>query len=154
MLYRHTATLLLYLHVKTKKIDTFKWRWCWCHETLFSLSRLIWTNKLECFMWQVFSDHPYICKNGYEQQIVCSRFNHKCKTWLKIKWKKHSSGLYYKNIMIVNDASRVISEWCHNLKHHLRSSIMLPEQSIMLLDNINSTGVTHDDRHMTIIICL
>ncbi len=29
---------------------------------------------------------------------------------------------------------------------------MLPELSIMPLENINSTGVTHDDRHMTIIM--
>jgi hypothetical protein len=27
-------------------------------------------------------------------------------------------------------------------------SIMLPESSIMLLENIFSTGVTHDDRHL------
>ncbi len=35
-------------------------------------------------------------------------------------------GLYYKNIMIVNDASRIISEWCHNMEHLLQSSIMHP----------------------------
>jgi hypothetical protein len=29
----------------------------------------------------------------------------------------------------------------------LESSIMLLESSIMLLKNINSTGITHDDRH-------
>jgi len=28
------------------------------------------------------------------------------------------SGLYYKIIMMVNDASSVISEWRHNLEHH------------------------------------
>jgi hypothetical protein len=70
-------------------------------------------------------------------------------------------GLYYKNIMIVNDAAKVISEGRHNLEHHLRSSItllesfiMLLELSIMLLDNMYSTGITHDNHHMMIIICL
>ncbi len=61
-------------------------------------------------------------------------------------------GMYYKNIAIVNEASRVIREWCHNLEHKLQSSIMLlelsivlQESSIILLENILSTGVTHDD---------
>ncbi len=86
-----------------------------------------------------------------------------------------SSGLYYKNIMIVNDASTVVSDWCHNLEHHLRlsitllqlsimllelsimlleSSITLLEFSIILLENIYSIGITHDDHHITVIICL
>ncbi len=30
------------------------------------------------------------------------------------------SGLYFKHVTIVNDASRVISECCHNLEHHSR----------------------------------
>jgi hypothetical protein len=36
--------------------------------------------------------------------------------------QKHriSSGLYYKHIMIANDAHRVINEWCDNLEHHSR----------------------------------
>ncbi len=29
-------------------------------------------------------------------------------------------GLYHKHITIVNDASRVIGEWCHHLEHHCR----------------------------------
>jgi hypothetical protein len=37
-----------------------------------------------------------------------------------------------------------------NLECHLWLSIELLESSIMLLDNIYSTGVTHDDRHITI----
>ncbi len=57
-------------------------------------------------------------------------------------------GLCYKTITIVNDASRVISELCHNLEHHLQSSIMLQEPLIVLLElsithieNIYSTGI-------------
>jgi hypothetical protein len=65
-----------------------------------------------------------------------------------------SCGLYYKNIMIVNDASRVIIEGCHNLEHHLWSSIMLLELSVMLLVNIYNTGFTNDNHHMMIAICL
>ncbi len=33
---------------------------------------------------------------------------------------KETRGLYYKHITIVNDASRIIIEWCHNLEHHSR----------------------------------
>jgi hypothetical protein len=40
----------------------------------------------------------------------------------------------FKNIMIINDASSVVSEWCHNLEHPLQSSIMFLESSIMLLE--------------------
>ncbi len=87
-----------------------------------------------------------------------------------------NSGLYYKNIMIVNYASRVISEWRNIWEHYLLSSIMLSESSITFLEssimrielsivllelsitlfeNIYSTGVTHDDdHHITIIKCL
>ncbi len=63
--------------------------------------------------------------------------------------------------MIVSDTSRVVSEWTHNLEHNLRSSsallessIMLLESSIALLENIYSTGISHDNRHVMIIICL
>jgi hypothetical protein len=87
---------------------------------------------------------------------------------LRYLWVNHisinfivSCGQYYKNIMIANDASWVISEWRHNLEcrlqssiTHLESSIMLLELSIALLENIYSTGVTHDVRHVMIIICL
>ncbi len=40
-------------------------------------------------------------------------------------------GLYYKNIMIVNDSDtiRVITEWRHNLEHHLPSYFTLLESS-------------------------
>ncbi len=69
------------------------------------------------------------------------------------------NGLHYKNITIVNDNSRVVSKWWHNLEHHSCSSIvlselsiMLPELSIMLLENIYSIGITHDNHHM--MICL
>ncbi len=41
--------------------------------------------------------------------------------------------LYYKNITIINDTYRVVSEWHHNLECQLQSSIMLLELSIMLL---------------------
>ncbi len=61
-------------------------------------------------------------------------------------------GLYYKNITIVNDTSRVV-----RMTPQLGASlmiviltIMLLQLSIMLLENIYSTGVTHDNRHMMI----
>jgi hypothetical protein len=65
-----------------------------------------------------------------------------------------TSGLYNKNIMIIKDASTVVSECSHNLEHHLLLSIMLLELSIMLVESIYITGITHDD-HLTMIgICL
>jgi deoxyxylulose-5-phosphate synthase len=60
-------------------------------------------------------------------------------------------GLYYKNIAIVNDNSRVISERHHNLERHLQSSIMLLESSITLLENIYSKAITNDDRNKFIV---
>jgi len=36
----------------------------------------------------------------------------------------------------------------------LELSIILLELSIMLLENIYSIGITHDDHHMTVVICL
>jgi len=76
----------------------------------------------------------------------------------KISKKKKSSGLYYKNITIVIDASKVASEWRHYLEHHMRSSVTVLELSIMLLENIYSTGVNRDNLNMMInimiVICL
>ncbi len=77
-----------------------------------------------------------------------------------------TSGLYYKNITIVNDTPRVISERCHNLEHHLWLSFMLLESSIMLLvssvmllessiiplENIYYTSITHDYCHTTFVV--
>jgi hypothetical protein len=64
--------------------------------------------------------------------------------WLSL----HYCGLYYKNITIVNDASTVVSELCHNLKRHFWLPIMLPESSIKAPIKHYSTGVTHDDCNM------
>jgi hypothetical protein len=43
-------------------------------------------------------------------------------------------GLYYKNIVIINYATRVVSECCHNLEHHFWSLIILLESSFLLLE--------------------
>ncbi len=66
-------------------------------------------------------------------------------------------GLYYKNITIVNDTSRVFTmtpqlgaSLTIIILMTLGVSFMLLELSIMLLDNVYSTGVTHDDRHIMI----
>jgi hypothetical protein len=55
------------------------------------------------------------------------------------------SGMNYKKITIVNDCSRVISERCHNLEHHL--SIMHLEVSFTFIFNVYSSGITYDDCH-------
>jgi len=55
--------------------------------------------------------------------------------WLQLAlnpWPFHynqnkSSGLYYRNITIINDTSRVVSDRWDNLEHLLWSSIMLLE---------------------------
>ncbi len=62
--------------------------------------------------------------------------------------------LFYKNITIVNDASWVTSEWRHNMERHLQLSITLLELSTTLPENIYSTGITHDDGHVMIVIWL
>jgi hypothetical protein len=68
---------------------------------------------------------------------------------------KHTNGLDYKNITTVNDTSRVIIMMLQLGALHriiilttLDVSFMLLELSIMLLENIYSTGVTHDNRHL------
>ncbi len=75
-----------------------------------------------------------------------------------LELKTRPSGLYYKNITIVNDASRVICEWHHNLEPIFRSPIMLRESlimllesSIMLLVNVYKTGIVRDDCYMFIV---
>ncbi len=45
-------------------------------------------------------------------------------------------------------------KWHHNLERHLRLSITVLEFSITFLENNYSTGVTHDNCHMTIKIFL
>jgi hypothetical protein len=49
------------------------------------------------------------------------------------------SGVNYKHITIVNDGSRVISEWRHNLEHHL--SILHLDVSFTLIFNVYSSGM-------------
>ncbi len=45
--------------------------------------------------------------------------------FLKIYWhlawlKYPSRGLHYEHITLINDATKVICDWCHNLEHHSR----------------------------------
>jgi hypothetical protein len=63
--------------------------------------------------------------------------------------------MYYKNIMIVNDTSRVVrmipklgASLIIIMRTTLEVSFMLLELSIVLLEGINSTGITHDDCHL------
>jgi hypothetical protein len=60
--------------------------------------------------------------------------------------------LYYKHIIIINDDSRVVSKRHSKLWRHflatLEVSFRLLESSIMLLVNIYSTGITHDNCHL------
>jgi hypothetical protein len=66
------------------------------------------------------------------------------------------SGLYYKHITIVNDESRVVGKLTLQIVASLmivilmtvEVSFMFLESSIMLLENIFSTGITHDGRHL------
>ncbi len=55
-------------------------------------------------------------------------------------------GLYYKNITIINDASRVVSERCHNLEHHSRVFTLNCDDY--------SIGVTYDNHQLMMIVCL
>jgi hypothetical protein len=59
-------------------------------------------------------------------------------------------GLYYKNITIVNDTSRVIRVTIvsDTPLSPMIVILMTLEALFMLLEHIYSTGVTHDDRHL------
>jgi hypothetical protein len=64
----------------------------------------------------------------------------------------HCSGLHYKHIIIVNDDSRVVRMTFQVVASPTIVILMTLEVSFMLLENIYSTGITHDDHHMTIVI--
>ncbi len=45
--------------------------------------------------------------------------------WMLLCWvlcRLLNSGLHYKHIIIINDTSIVVNEWCHNLERHSRVS--------------------------------
>jgi hypothetical protein len=69
--------------------------------------------------------------------------------------KSFQVSMHYKHITIVNDDSRVISKWRSQLCPHflttLEVSLMLLESSITLLENIYSTSINHDYRHIFIV---
>jgi hypothetical protein len=57
-----------------------------------------------------------------------------------------TSGLYYKNIRIVNDTSRVIRSDAPSCGITIILTTL--EVSFMVIENIYSTGVPHDDCHL------
>ncbi len=59
-----------------------------------------------------------------------------------------TSGLYYKHITIVNDNSVMMLQV---VASHTIVILITLEVSFMLLANIYSSGITHDDRHVMII---
>lgn len=58
----------------------------------------------------------------------------------------------YIMIEIVNDVSRVVSEWHQNLEHHLELVITLLDLPIMLLEMIYRIGITNEDHDMLVVI--
>ncbi len=65
-----------------------------------------------------------------------------------------SNDLYYKHIMIISNDSRVIRMMLQVVTSPMNAILTTLEVSFTHLENIYSTGVTHDDRHMMIIIYL
>jgi hypothetical protein len=61
------------------------------------------------------------------------------------------SGLYYKHSMIVNDDSIMTLQVEASPTIIILTTLEVP---FMLLANIYSTGITHDDCHVTIVIYL
>ncbi len=61
---------------------------------------------------------------------------------------------YYKHITIVNDDSRVVRMTLQIVALPIIIILTALEVSFMLLENIDSTGVTHDDQNMMIVIDL
>ncbi len=64
---------------------------------------------------------------------------------------KKSCGMYYKHITIVNDDSIMMLQVVASPTINILTNL---DGSFMLLANIYSRGVTHDDRHVTIVIYL
>jgi hypothetical protein len=64
------------------------------------------------------------------------------------------SGLYYKHNTIVNDDSRVVRMMLQVVAPPTIVILTALEVSIMLLNNIYSIDITHDNRHMVSIIYL
>ncbi len=62
-----------------------------------------------------------------------------------------TSGLYYKHITIINDDSIMTLRVVASPTIVILTTL---EVSFMLLTNIYSRGVTHEDRHVTIVIYL
>ncbi len=54
------------------------------------------------------------------------------------KWDFKICGLYYKHFTIVNDTSRVVTEWCHDLEHNSRVISYVPffEASLSLVYDV------------------
>jgi hypothetical protein len=75
-----------------------------------------------------------------------------------LAYKGQTCGLYYKHITIINDDSRVViiipqlgASVTIVILMTPKVSFMLLESSIMLLENIYSTGITNDDCHIFIV---
>ncbi len=72
----------------------------------------------------------------------------------------HKSGLYYKNITIVNDSTRLVSEWRTQIEASLTVINYTPRvvnyapRVMNHAPREHSTGVTHDDCYMTFVRCL
>jgi hypothetical protein len=70
-------------------------------------------------------------------------------------WLSFICGLYYKHIMIVNDASRVSSECHQNLESLSRElSIGIPTASFTYIYDVYSKDITHGYSQLTIVTCL
>ncbi len=67
---------------------------------------------------------------------------------------KITSWMYYKHITIVNYDCRVVRMMLKIVASPTIIILMTLEVSFLLIERIYSTGVTHDDRHMLIIIYL
>jgi hypothetical protein len=70
-------------------------------------------------------------------------------SWLE----RHSRVINYAP-RVINYAPRVISYAPRVINHAPRVNTYPPSVSITLIENIYGTGVTHDDCHMIMLICL
>ncbi len=79
-------------------------------------------------------------------KLPCTRADH-----LNVIHSGRLSGLYYKHITIVNDNSIMMLQAVVSPTIII---LMTLKMSFMFLANIYSRGVTHDDRHVMIVIYL
>ncbi len=81
-----------------------------------------WTNRKtdNCSYSKFVRAYEETDKQSNWSTVVKHSPNHNMVKGSSPPYASVTTDLYYKHITMVNDVSRVISKWCHNLEHHSR----------------------------------